>query len=800
MPQRPTVNRYQSHLRHYYFPVVIALGGCILFASFTYLTSRANNIVQENAIENASQYLSAISAFRALYTSEVVQPSIKSGMKVGHDYKQNSQMIPLPATFSMMLGEQIGRSQSGAKTYLYSPYPFPWRQQDSNDVLSKPFSMNAWQYLNANPTLAYYDFVEIDGGLVIQYAVADRLKETCVSCHNSHPESPKKDWRTGDVRGVLQVTLPLGKISTNVNNNLHQTFILLLGFSAFLIICGYIAHRIMTKDGKSLLLANTEAEAQNLRLTDALSAAEQANKAKSLFLANISHEIRTPLNGMLGMLGLINLNELSSKNNRFVSVATSSAKALLRIVNDVLDFSKLAEGKFEIVDESFNLRNLLEHVKSTFYGIVLKKNIQFSLVFEQLNHEWFLGDRGRIEQILINLIGNAIKFTEQGSVLVLIKLKKREYKGLYNIEFNIIDSGIGIDEKNISRLFESFSQEDASTSKRFGGTGLGLSISQKLAQLMHGQISVTSQLGTGSTFILSLDLYEDATKAELNTHQLTQPNISEITNTTETSVFTFSRTINVLLAEDSAVNQELMRFIFEDKNLNLEIANNGQIALEHIKKGTRKFDIILMDCQMPQMDGYQAASAIRDLNSAYAKSIPIIALTAHAIEGEREKCINAGMTDFATKPIDQDKLLHLMDHWIGNVSLTSQTTTESDTQAFESTAPEASELKVWNRTRITESLGLNEKKMQVLTSNALLEINDLINDLQRLKIENNQRTIDEVVHTIKGISANISAERLAYIANEIGQCKENSERKEDLLLSLNKEFQVFSNEINKTVH
>ncbi|PCI49693.1 MAG: hypothetical protein COB51_03750 [Moraxellaceae bacterium] len=809
-----TCDNKPARIRRYYFPTVTIVGICILISAFSYLTARSDSIVRENAIENASQYLNAIAIFRSLYTSEVVKPSLANGIKVGHDYKQHSNMIPLPATFSMMLGEQIVQSQSGAKTSLYSPYPFPWRKEESQQIRSEAFANNAWQYLNANPEDSYYQFLELDNRLIIHYAVADRMKEACIGCHNNHPQSPKTDWEIGDVRGVLQVSLPLGKIVGNVTQQVNETFIILLGFSAFLLLCGYFAKKIMSKDDEKIAQAYLSIEDKNKMLSKALLEAKQAEQLKGEFLASMSHEIRTPLNGILGMLTLVKLDKLDSKNQKFISIARSSANTLLRIVNDILDFSKLSAGRFDIVEGVFNLKVLLTNIKESFYAAVAEKQIDLKLIFEQLDEEWFIGDEGRIEQVLTNLIGNAVKFTDRGIVLILVKVNQDTSSNLYQLQINIIDSGIGIAEKNINKLFESFTQEDASTSKRFGGTGLGLSISQKLAKLMNGNITVKSKSDFGSAFILTLPLKigqpnivaEGASAPQSNDLQ-SADHLTLLNNEVEKEanrnfmpkeLLVFSRTIKVLLAEDSPINRELMLAIFEDLNIDVRLAENGRIAVDLFQNEALPFDLILMDCQMPEMDGYQATQLIRNIDSEYAKSIPIIALTAHAIEGEKEKCIAAGMSDFFTKPIDSNQLLNLMKHWTNDISL-ADIAPELTSNHRQKDSNLVNELKTWDKPSILSLLDGDEQKVDALTALALKEIEGFLSLIKTQKSDENYFQLKRTAHTIRGISANICAEKLSYIASQLEASNSDEPQQPELIASLNNEFTSLSKEIYREI-
>lgn len=404
----------------------------------------------------------------------------------------------------------------------------------------------------------------------------------------------------------------------------------------------------------SLLLEVQERKQSAEKLVTARMEAEQASMAKTQFLANMSHDIRTPMNGIIGMTGLILDTELSPKQRKFLNNIKISSDGLLGLLNDILDFSKIEAEQLLIVEHDFNFLKMLANIQSTMMYNATEKGLDLN--FPQNDNSlpvYVKGDELRLRQILLNLIGNAIKFTPHGAVTLMVSAKEQS-EATIQLHFEVCDTGIGIPAEKQNNIFASFSQADSSTTREFGGSGLGLTISRQLAGMMGGEIWLESQVGKGSNFHFTIVM------APGKKDNIPQPGAATKPR----------KILHILLADDNLLNRELAQLILEKEEHTVITAENGLQTLQRMEAET--FDLILMDVQMPTMDGLTACAIIREsekesdlssyslpaglkerlLQNCRGKHIPIIAMTANAMEGDRQKCLDAGMDNYLTKPFD----------------------------------------------------------------------------------------------------------------------------------------------------
>ncbi|GLQ30428.1 ATP-binding protein [Litoribrevibacter albus] len=474
------------------------------------------------------------------------------------------------------------------------------------------------------------NMVYVISGLLVSILGLAYLTSHWLRKHVTLPVRSLSEWasevcstKSFDARAIKHSDDEIGRLTDNLNNMLaelsKQESILSLNRSL---------------EDEISVRKQTEQELISMR-----NQAEQANRAKSMFLANMSHEIRTPMNAIIGFVDVVLEHDLTETQRKHLSTVRQSAKDLHNLLNEILDVAKMEEGKLELEQLPFSVRNVVSHVMKTLHFKATDKGLQMIERISDGVPEYFLGDSLRLNQVLMNLIGNAIKFTEMGSIMVAVDVLETG-----ELRFLVRDTGIGIPKDKVDHIFDSFSQADASTNRKYGGTGLGTTISKQLVELMGGKIWVESQEGVGSSFYFTVCLQETEQPDHVQEHDFTPARWHS------------SDSLEVLVAEDMQQNADLLRIRLESLGHRMTHAVNGARAVEQVQK--QAFDLILMDIQMPEMDGLEATRKIRQLKQG--KSIPIIALTASVMHEDRHACTEAGMDGFVKKPIVFNELFEEM--------------------------------------------------------------------------------------------------------------------------------------------
>jgi signal transduction histidine kinase/DNA-binding NarL/FixJ family response regulator/HPt (histidine-containing phosphotransfer) domain-containing protein len=525
------------------------------------------------------------------------------------------------------------------------------------------------------------------------------------------------------------------------------------------------------------------------RANDLAAQAQCANAAKSQFLANMSHEIRTPMNAIVGFSDLLSKEDLTDQQKDSVDIIRESAKNLLNLINHILDFSKIEAGQLvtEMIDCS--LGKLLNSLESMMTPQAMKKSLDFRIVVSDDLPARILSDPHRLQQCLVNLVNNALKFTDQGHVDVKVSLL--EDKGQYFIRFDVEDTGIGIPKHRHEAIFDSFRQADGSTSRKYGGTGLGLTVTRQLADLLGGQLSLTSEPGKGSVFSLVIPMGVDmAGQALLHRRNVTGQEAAADSDESDSPVFSG----RVLVAEDVETNQILMKTMFAKMGLEVTIAEDGHQALQKIQ--SRSFDLILMDMQMPNMNGYEATDAIRQQGC----KTPIVALTADAMKGDDQKCMDAGCDDYLAKPLNPRELQRILTKYLPSEPRISDQKNESQNSQAHDPEPlgcdRISSTAQPGESDNTEDLGA------IIDWDRLIERlgdEDIISEIMPTYIKDTQMHFDQLcqavtsgdcvsiashAHALKGVGRNLSVDRLSDVAEKM-ECagRKNDIETATLLLS-----------------
>jgi PAS domain S-box-containing protein len=762
--------------------VLLTMG--VWMVLYTYQSSEL--VVQQYATESAAAHAASVTQFRNFYTQELVPRAVRGGMEITHDYKQRDNALPLPATLTIDLGHYLSKVDGGTQVRLYSAQPFPWRLSEQH---LDSFQQQALQHLKSHPDEPFVREEIMNGERVLRYAQADRMLPKCVACHNSYPGSPRTDWKEGDVRGALEVILPVSQwqlASTEVLNRTFYIFLALLFGGLWLIwfsvrrlrgallgarqlsaerkqaigqlsdeiterksverdlrlsesklnsifqsvpeaivvadaqgrivqcndattaIFGYRMDQLMgqrinllmnpsesrrhdvfietylssgekklinqprvlqgrRQDGTSfpvrLTISETRVDnahffigvmqdftaiqdAQDM-LVDAKDKAEQANRLRGEFLANMSHEIRTPMNGILGMTELALDTQDTKQQKEYLTLARDSSHHLLHIINEILDFSKIEANALELELLEVVPSQLIRHTARSLEQLARVKGVELRVQTEASVPDLVWLDPVRMRQVLTNLIGNAIKFTDQGSVTVHTEVLPASDAQALVLRISITDTGIGFDPARTDALFSPFTQADGSVTRSFGGTGLGLAITRSLIQLMGGDITAHSQPGQGATFVATVPIKPVHRDWSLET--IVSQSAGANSDASESAHF-----LSVLLVEDHDINRKLAEIMLQRMGFDYDTANDGQHALELLAQ--QHFDVVLMDVMMPVMDGLTALRLLREKEAGTGRRTPVLMVTAHAMTGDKERFLAAGADGYVSKPMSQEAL------------------------------------------------------------------------------------------------------------------------------------------------
>lgn len=585
---------------------------------------------EQSLRQAASNYAKTISGFRSFYLEEVLGRISGTNVTVAHDYREKKNAIPIPATMVIDLSDYLTSRNVDVTIAMLSDYPFPWRE---HRILAD-FDIRALAALRSTGVADFSEFVVENGEQVLHYASPIYMEQGCVDCHNAHPDSPKKDWKVGDVRGVQIIELPVSSLA--VDFRLPIAWLL-----AFIMTCTIFATATISyldwKNQRALRVLNRKnLELDNSRVKAEMAQiqAEHANRSKGEFLANMSHEIRTPMNGIIGLTDVLLHDRLTRSQHEVLQRIKSSSSSLQRIIDDILDVSKIEAGKLSIELVEFDLAQAAEDVINLFMFSANPGGPELILDIGSDIPVGVLGDPVRVKQVLSNLISNALKFTRKGRVRLVVSMHSCA-NNIARIEFKVEDTGIGIAPEKIATIFDAFEQADGSVTRKFGGTGLGLTICRDLVARMDGVLSVESQLDIGTTFTVIQDF--------------------EVTDMGE-KLFSPLH-LSVLVVDDGESVGLSLEAILTSFGFSVETVDTVELGLAKLE--TSNFDVILLDYEIPVIGGIDAARMIRERASLQRDTKIIFLIDFRSTDLAEALDANGEFDGYLTKPFIRSRLFQV---------------------------------------------------------------------------------------------------------------------------------------------